>query len=112
MTQNDKTYNGWTNYETWVTALWLDNDEGSQNYWREIAQECRDQAPSSSRVKEGYVTVEGETRYTLAERLKEEITDASPLPDAGLFTDLLGAALQEVNWYEIVDHWLADLSDA
>jgi len=22
----DTTYNGWTNYETWNVALWLDND--------------------------------------------------------------------------------------
>ena len=24
----DKTYNGWTNYETWNVALWLQNDPG------------------------------------------------------------------------------------
>lgn len=40
----DKKYNGWTNYETWNVALWLDNEEGSYNYWRETAQEIYDES--------------------------------------------------------------------
>lgn len=39
-----ETYNGWTNYETWVVNLWLGNDEGSDRYWREQAQECFDES--------------------------------------------------------------------
>ena len=31
------TYNGWTNYETWNVALWLDNDE--QSY--ALARTCK-----------------------------------------------------------------------
>jgi hypothetical protein len=27
-------YNGWSNYETWNVKLWMDNDEGSYNYWQ------------------------------------------------------------------------------
>ena len=29
--EQDTTYNGWKNYETWNVILWLDNDEGLYN---------------------------------------------------------------------------------
>ena len=32
----DTSYNGWTNYETWNVALWINNDEGLYN----IARKC------------------------------------------------------------------------
>ena len=31
----DTEYNGWTNYETWNVALWIQNDEGLYNIARE-----------------------------------------------------------------------------
>jgi len=31
-------YNGWTNYETWNVALWINNEEGLY----ELARECGD----------------------------------------------------------------------
>jgi hypothetical protein len=34
----DTAYNGWTNYETWNVALWINNEEGLY----ELARECGD----------------------------------------------------------------------
>lgn len=31
----DTTYNGWTNYETWNVALWINNDDGLYDIARE-----------------------------------------------------------------------------
>lgn len=35
-------YNGYTNYPTWNVKLWIDNEEGSYNYWHDAAREAED----------------------------------------------------------------------
>jgi hypothetical protein len=46
---SDQEYNGWTNYETWLVNLWMDNDPGSQDYYRETAKEMYDAAETECR---------------------------------------------------------------
>lgn len=102
---NDKTYNGWTNYETWATALWIDNEQGSYYQRCEMAQECWDDAEPTK-----YRTREESARYALADRLKDWITDEDTMPRVGgLYSDLLNAALSEVNWDEIATNWMEDV---
>ena len=79
----DERYNGWKNYETWCVSLWIENEEPSYLYSREL--------------------VAGKDKGDAAQALKEWITEASPLTDATLYTDLLNAALSEVDWYEIAE---------
>ena len=39
-TAPDTSYNGWTNYETWNVALWINNDEGLYRNAVRYVQQC------------------------------------------------------------------------
>ena len=41
---SDKTYNGWSSYETWLVKLWMDNEEGTYNYWQAATVEVWEEA--------------------------------------------------------------------
>lgn len=99
-----KTYNGWTNYETWNVNLWIDNEQYSSSYWAEVAQETYDASEAH-----GTFTQEEEATLDLSRRLKGEIEESAPDLGASMFADLLGAALSEVNWYEIAEHMIENV---
>lgn len=102
--KEDKTYNGWTNYETWNVALWLDNDQGSQEHWHGMAKMYLRLSTADS-----YMTQDEQATGRLAVALKEEVQDGDSKPDLGasMYSDLLNAALSEVNFYEIAEHMIA-----
>jgi len=79
-------YNGWTNYETWLVGLWLDNSQGDQEEAQRIVR--------AERLDTGGA----------AEAIRDWIQELAPEMDS-LYGDLLGAALSEVNWQEIAEHF-------
>lgn len=103
-----ETYNGWKNYETWNVALWIGNEPGTYEAAREMTQAAYD------------ATDEDQTH---AERLEEAASDLSRqiqewvesemLPDLGacMASDLLNAAMSEVDWYEIAENWLSEVDE-
>lgn len=104
---SDTTYNGWTNYETWNVALWMDNDQGSQEYWQEQAEE----AYRDAQACETFSRAENAS-FVLADAIKDSHEENMP-EISGTYADMLNAALGEVNWYEIaknlVDKVAADI---
>jgi hypothetical protein len=87
---SDKKYNGWENYETWNVALWLSNDQGSYYHCREIAQNA-------------------DSIRDTAEQIKDMVEENNPTAnDASMFSDLLGHALQNVNWHEVAESFIED----
>ena len=87
-------YNGWTNYETWVTKLWIDNSQSEQEYWLEEAKAAEfDIFRLADKLKESYEST-----------ADEYVFDASReglISEGSVYSDLMRSALSRVNWDEI-----------
>jgi hypothetical protein len=81
-------YNGWTNRETWLVNLWLDNDK-SQRY---------------------FITAAGALSVSdLAAALEDYYASTLPELPAGLYADLLAGAVARINWREIAQKLSDDI---
>jgi hypothetical protein len=76
-------YNGWSSYETWLVALWLNNDQASYN------------ALEAIKTQDGSV-------YSKAEQLEELVRELCEFEPVGLVADLMNSAFGRVDWVEIV----------
>lgn len=88
---NDNTYNGWTNYETWQAALWLDQ----YGFYSLQLDRWEDDGEMP--------TLDSDDVYTFIEEI---VLDGSP---EGLLGDIVSGWLSSVNWVEIANHYNADL---
>jgi len=89
-------YNGWSNYATWCVKSWIDNDETLHRRINRLGKKCYNNARAGK-----YLSREEETIFDFQYILKHYIEKLNPLYKASMFADLLGWALEEVNWYEL-----------
>ncbi len=75
-------YNGWNNYETWLVALWLNNDQESYRLLQEIR---------STQVSE----------HRKSERIEELVREFYLGDEVDMTADLVNAAIGRVDWLEI-----------
>ncbi len=94
---SETTHQGWKSYETWCVNLWLSNEEGLYNDVRERAEEL---------AEEHHGDLEEASR-PLSDWIKEYVGNMAP-DVSGLWSDLLTAALDSVDWHEIADSWLEE----
>lgn len=76
-------YNGWATYETWLVNLWMTNAECTE---RGFVRACAESPDAAKAFVEGWLECE-------------------EAPTNGLAADLLGAALSEVDWAELHQHF-------
>lgn len=95
----DHTYNGWSTYETWAMALWIDNEEWSYTSARVLRDNARIGADDHL------------ARVRLADELKNWQERKMPNLPASVFSDLLGAAFGEIDWFEIAEHYLDEVAE-
>ena len=98
-------YNGWTNYETWLCKLWMDND-GDEYYGNMAESAFEDAEADDTFTKAELATME------LAERIKdywEQILEEQMASQSGFIADLINAGVSAVNWNEIASSYIEQL---
>ena len=95
MTDRDREYNGWTNWDTWAFALWVDNTELSYKVRRELCET---------------VATSGRDAEDMPDVLEKVLRDNA--------TNLLVVSgckdpieLDNVNFEEISEHWMEDVEE-
>jgi hypothetical protein len=99
-------YQGYAN-ETRMVALWIDNDPGLYEQRRELLGQIR-RSPGKSPV----LSRDERVLYAFEDALKSWVRDEM-MPDLGatLAADLLGAALDDVDWRELAQAWIEEDSE-
>jgi hypothetical protein len=104
----EEQYNGWSNRETWATALHINNDEGLIDQINEYAKsvlEYGEEYPASIvavRLEEWVSEIVSEEHWAY------EIGSNMP-KGAKMMRDDIGS-LWRINWYEIAESFLSDVA--
>lgn len=88
-------YNGWKNYYTWACNLHLNNTPGPYYDLRRICADALEEDPQHAQA-------------IAADALRDYIEEGAP-DIGGMYSDILGRALEEVDCYEIVSYVIEDL---
>lgn len=100
---SDTRYNGWTNYETWVAGMYIDGNytgEGTCRHYESMVRHAVEEREDDESADDIAISLAD----NLKSNVEAEIFDYDETRDAlstGIVGDLLGAALSEINWYEI-----------
>ena len=91
---SNNTYNGWTNWETWLFKLWLDNDEYTYSLIQRVAKQSKTAHDLSDNLR------------NIAEKMMEETG-----LESGFYADICNNAIKMVDFLEIATTLRLDIED-
>lgn len=102
MMTTEKNYNGWTNYETWLANLWLDQDSYATE---EISNICLGLM--------GSWEDKDDVTWRLGDSIKDLMFSWVEQDEGtnGFVNDLISAAFHKINFREIAGHFYDELKE-
>ena len=85
---SNETYNGWSNYETWLITLHIDNDQGLLEMVCDLVRDGEFESDMAA----------GEAIRDWLDDLREEMGVCT---EQGMWSDMLRAAFEAVDWREV-----------
>lgn len=86
-TAQTETYEGWSNRETWLANLWINNDLALHNYLKSLVHNNKTLSGKASDLA----------------WMMDELVEENTFSD-NLASDLLRAAYDRIRWVEIIQH--------
>lgn len=115
MARDEDAYNGWTNYATWNVKLWINNSEGDSEtfalYARDAVLEHCETNDDGELVTPVDDSEKNEAAEQLAKQIEEWVDEQTP-SDASCITDILRAALADIDYNEIAWSMINDAIEA
>lgn len=91
-----KGHAGWSNHETWLVALWLENDQKNYQRTNELVRKVI--------AHHGEIEYDGGTLSHNLKHLVESMVEESGAE--GFILHLVNAALSEVDWFELATSYI------
>ena len=98
-------YQGWSNYETWAVALWINNDQGLYEMFKEDVEQMRSDGSSDLAEEGSYSDIVVNMADNMQGFFEEQVEG---LNLEGVFADLMNRAMSEVDWREIAKDFISE----
>ena len=102
----EQEYNGWTNRETWATALWINNEQGFYYYAQDLIQEAKE-----CQDNDALNCLTDALEQWIGELLDMEMVLSAPPANRKELINMSKdiGSLYRVNWKEIAESFLSEM---